>query len=540
MIKAKDNSVGKSTLLKLPLWALGCEPTLDKTWQNLDCKVILEFSIEGQLFEVHRYKDIIHFREIDGQFKKYTRITGAYSEMLAELLDFEMLLQKRNSLELETPPPAYYFLPFYTDQKKSWSNAWDSFENLGQYENWKGKIIKYHTGLLPHAYLKIEKEISKNRIEEEEINDQLEKLAIGSEIVNEFVPNSAAHLSEEEFRHTFQEIKSELSNLVEEEESIFEEISTNESERAFLKQQERLSEKIIEELDADYRYAVENLIEDTIQCPLCGDLHENSVVNRAGILTNKQQAEQQLAEVRINIKKIEGKIDQVRGKLHSIKEKISSIYIKYGINTKNASNLDELANIIESFAANSLKGKIQNECDQKAGKKLKVEEKIKELKKEQRELTTKELEEKIETSFKDHLTRLVRKLDAEGINLSEINSPLNYKAVVKEGGAAEGSRAILAYYLSIYFLIKEYGQETIAPLMIDTPNQQEQSKENYERIVDLILEDLSDDSQVILCAMDHPTLKRLEENSHVISLDEDQLLQKNMYDSLSRYFKSVH
>lgn len=34
LITANDNSVGKSTLLKLIFWGLGCEPELDTTWNS--------------------------------------------------------------------------------------------------------------------------------------------------------------------------------------------------------------------------------------------------------------------------------------------------------------------------------------------------------------------------------------------------------------------------------------------------------------------------------------------------------------------------
>ena len=47
LIKATDNSVGKSTLLKLLFWGLGCEPELDTTWNAQDCKTIFDFEIDS-------------------------------------------------------------------------------------------------------------------------------------------------------------------------------------------------------------------------------------------------------------------------------------------------------------------------------------------------------------------------------------------------------------------------------------------------------------------------------------------------------------
>jgi hypothetical protein len=55
LITADDNSVGKSTLAKLLLWTLGCEPDFDSSWKNTDCKCLVDFSINGANYKVLRY-----------------------------------------------------------------------------------------------------------------------------------------------------------------------------------------------------------------------------------------------------------------------------------------------------------------------------------------------------------------------------------------------------------------------------------------------------------------------------------------------------
>jgi len=105
------------------------------------------------------------------------------------------------------------------------------------------------------------------------------------------------------------------------------------------------------------------------------------------------------------------------------------------------------------------------------------------------------------------LTKYIKILDVEAINLSRINSPLDYNRVIKEGGAAEGVRGILAYYLTIFTMVEKFGSEVLSSLVIDTPNQQEQSHQNYEKIVNLLLNEFSDDTQVIMSAMENEHLK---------------------------------
>lgn len=130
LITAVDNSVGKSTLVKLLFWGVGCEPTLDTNWDTTDSKTIVEFNVDTNDYIVKRYKNQISLKINNEDFVDYEKITGEYSQKVAEILEFKALLPNRSSGLMETPPPAFYFLPFYIDQKRSWSKAWDNFEKL--------------------------------------------------------------------------------------------------------------------------------------------------------------------------------------------------------------------------------------------------------------------------------------------------------------------------------------------------------------------------------------------------------------------------
>jgi hypothetical protein len=49
------------------------------------------------------------------------------------------------------PPPAYAFAPFYLDQDKSWSSAWEPFRNMYLPRS-AATLADYHSGLKPNAY----------------------------------------------------------------------------------------------------------------------------------------------------------------------------------------------------------------------------------------------------------------------------------------------------------------------------------------------------------------------------------------------------
>lgn len=49
------NDTGKSHLLRMLYWTLGCEPAvIHPTWQNLNVKTLLQFTIDDDTFFAHR------------------------------------------------------------------------------------------------------------------------------------------------------------------------------------------------------------------------------------------------------------------------------------------------------------------------------------------------------------------------------------------------------------------------------------------------------------------------------------------------------
>ncbi|MEI8707345.1 hypothetical protein [Pseudoalteromonas sp. B62] len=118
LVTGSDNSVGKSTLVKNLFWALGCDPHFDKDWKSNDVKTILYFTVNKNKYIASRYADGIYFGSEGSPLNKYSKITGQFAEDFSKVVGFDLLLTNRNE-GIDCPPPAYYFLPFYIDQKKA-------------------------------------------------------------------------------------------------------------------------------------------------------------------------------------------------------------------------------------------------------------------------------------------------------------------------------------------------------------------------------------------------------------------------------------
>ncbi|QOR62034.1 hypothetical protein ACM66Z_00675 [Sulfurovum sp. ST-21] len=541
LITANDNSVGKSTLVKLLLWAMGCEPELDGTWKSLDCKVLLHFSINEINYSVLRDANLIYLKEGDKDFIKFTSISGDYSKVFSQLVDFKVLLPDRSEdTQLITPPPAYYFLPFYIDQKRSWAKAWDNFEKLTQLANWNPTVIKYHVGYLQAKHFEYEEEYHIEQKKIKEYMHEVEKIDYALEVVTSHTINAGnteVTLDSTVFEDMTQEIQKELLDLSNQQEDILNNLSNVMSDKAYLEHQKSLAEHLMKELDKDYVFSVENIDSDEVECPLCGVIHENSLVNRASILSDKEQANEQLITIDSKLKTVNNKIINLRKKSTDIKSKINEINAKYTV-TDESKQL-QLNEVIETFAYQSIDRNIK---ETKKEKLLDIEdckENQKSIKKDQSKLLPKERKDDINNAFMDLLKTYIKILDVEELSLAKVNTPLNYNPIIKEGGAAEGARGILAYYLAIYSLSDMYADEVISPLIIDTPNQQEQSHKNYENIMKLITTKIPSDKQVIMCAMENNILKEYEEQANIINLDKSKLLKKSKYTQIKTIFDEI-
>ena len=84
-------------------------------------------------------------------------------------------------------------------------------------------------------------------------------------------------------------------------------------------------------------------------------------------------------------------------------------------------------------------------------------------------------------------------------------------------------------------MVRKFGNEVESPLVIDTPNQQEQSNTNYDKIVNLLITEFTD-VQIIMSAMENEHLKPFADKAKVITLNKDKLFLKEKYDEVKKYF----
>lgn len=525
LILAKGkNSVGKSTVVKTIFWCLGCEPRLDDEWKELDCKAVLQFEVNGVPHWVARNGDRLFYSDNGTDFDFFSKVSGNFSKLISTVVNFNALLPNRKDEAIVTPPPAFYFLPFYIDQKHSWANAWDSFDRLGQFANWQKDIISYHVGITKKRYFDLTEDIYNKKQQQKKVKGEIERVDTAITVVKEFIPDIDTTLDVEELDQIKNELKEDILALHKEQELLFEELASLRAEKAYAQSQFEIANNAIAELLNDYEFSTD--LDDELLCPICGTTHDNSLVNRFSLLEDKDQAEQVLARIRGDLRKIDSSFKDKENELEQIRKKIQILNEKYYRELKNTKIT--LQNILDGAAAHSVKHKVEGYRQQKSEQLYDFEKEEKSLENDRKE-SIKINRDIVKSKFQELYPAYISKLGALGVNSSAIKSPDNYRKVAQSGGAAEGSRAMLAYYLTIYNLINLYSEEILSPLVIDTPNQHEQAAKHYKSIVGLVRDHTPTHSQIFLCGMDSPNLQPLKEEASVFFLETEHALLNSVH-----------
>lgn len=536
LITANDNSFGKSTLAKLLFWTLGCDPELDVTWRSFDVRCLIDFSVGNKTYQAGRYGNIMFLRRPNGEWEEFPKITGAYSEAIAEIVGFEALLPNRNdTTKLETPPPAFYFLPFYIDQQRSWSQAWGGFTNLDQYSKWHKSIIEYHTGYLLPEFFAFEEQIATQILEKKTAESEVRKIETAIEVVKTYVPQSSKTiaLSKGEFDALASEVSDDITKLQAKQEKLLGTIAEIQTERLYLQGQIDLARLASTELDKDYTFSVECIEGVSLLCPVCGTMHDNSSPSRASILADKDEADSQVIHLSQKILGLDKKLAKTQKQLEITCFEIESINKKYepfrATETAGTEASTAESSFLDCIASRAVQKHVQRTMETKTALIRTIKSKNRTLRAEQKKLLTKEERKDLNATFKNNLAAYVQELNAQGVNLAPVESPLDYKKIYGSGGAAESTRGLLAYYMSVIQQVHKAENEAFSAIVIDTPNQQEQADFNYERILKFLMDSMPSNAQLILCAMNREEINSYKSAAHVIELNEKKILRDTKY-----------
>jgi hypothetical protein len=523
-----DNQTGKSSLLKSIYWTFGTEPKkIHPKWKAADPISVVDFSIDDLDYTILRHKDIYAiFDDSRNMIGRFTKVTSELGPFLSELLNYKVKLNDKKN-EAVTPPPAYFFLPFYIDQDVSWKDNWNSFERLGQFDKWRDPIINYHTGIRPNEYYEIKALIDalSKQVGEIEAKNKVNKKVL-KRLIDQF--NSISiDIDIDVFRKEIDEMMHHYGLLSARGEVLKEKIIELSNHKIHTQQQIDITRRTISELKLDYKFSLE--LEDNIECPTCGQIHENSFTERFAIARDEDRCHELLLTLQKEMIELDEEIDreyEIFDENNEESEKIKEILEKKQEEVK-------LRDVIQNEGKKELRNILETEINTLTTEIVELEVAIKEYKEELKGLENKERTKAIKNEYLQNMHYFLDKLDVRTMTED------TYKAItstIKESGSGL-PRGLLAYYFSILKIMKKHSSATFCPIIIDSPNQQDQDAPNLARMINIILTEKPTDTQLILGLVE---LGDYEFDGEIIEMTEKySLLNKTDYDLYSAEVRSL-
>ncbi|SDH50419.1 hypothetical protein SAMN05216338_101012 [Bradyrhizobium sp. Rc2d] len=518
-----DNDTGKSCLIKSIYAAFGADSAkVNPTWKDAAVDTLVEFFVDGVPYSLLRSGSTFALFDGDGAaIWVGNNVTTGIGPQIAKLLDFGLTLADRKG-ELQVPPPAYLFLPFYVDQDVSWVENWSSFSNLMMFAGYRRDVANFHAGLRPNEYYQAKAlKASADKTKEE---FKIERRALDRASTRLRANRKRLHfdLSPDRFVDQIDALVVECQSLQSAQDKVQRSLSELNSRRSLLVEQSVIAENALADLSADYEF-LRRETEDEIICPTCGTVHSNDFANKFSLISDVDTCRAFLVDVRNDIGVVDAEIAAAKEQLGQFTASIERIN---GILDEQRGDL-KLRDLIEGESEKLMDETLvseQKEVDSQIGaQEMKSDEAAQVMK----SLDDKKRQGEIKSFYLRQMNSFVQELHVP--NLSEDN----YKAIdchIRETGS-DLPRGLLAYYYAFIHTMKRYSTSAFCPIVIDTPVQQDQDASNAARMIRFCLNEIPEGSQLILGTV---SLHGVKYDGHIVETEtKNRLLKTTLFDEVS-------
>ena len=528
LLVGKNHTV-KSTLVKNIFKTLGCE-TKGKSdrWDSLAISV-LRFDFNGVDYLAYRRANVFALKNESTGAVKVTTKYSEWSDMLAHLFDFHLMLPThQESLSQATPP--FLFLPFYFDQDGSWQKQWNSFEKLSQFSSWTKPLTSYVTGQRPNGYYVAKFEETKSKAEATKVAHELGIVQSALVRVKKALPRTTLRIDAGAFKQEIADLLRSSTQLNQEQESLrskaFEQASVKES----LSTQIAMAKDALRDLEGDLKYLTESKVEPTLLCPTCGTTHENGFPIRLELVDDAETLRKIIAEVESERQKVDEALAGIQGKLNRVRLKSHEIEKTLQIK-KGALRLQD---VVDSQSSEVVRSAFAKDMDSLKRQLTKHEEISADLKEKVSKFDLPERTKEINGFYAERIELFASELGVEDLREDVKKKP---DANITASGSAL-PRSLLAYQFAVLHTAKEKGDANLFPVVVDSPNQQGQDAEHLSQMMNFIVKRTPVGQQLILAVEESPA-GLVFEGSTIELTTPFGLLDASQYETVSDELKGL-
>ena len=521
------NHLGKSSIIKTLLWTFGAEGKFSDAWKKVKPTALLYFSLDGEDGVILR--DGSTFCIFDAQDKPvglFKRITSDLGPYLARRLRFGLRLTDTKG-DAAIPPPSFYFLPFYFDQDISWIKPWESFQGLQQMKNWKKDVADYHVGIKPNQYYDLGGQQAVLIQQRNSTSKELETFQkIRADILGNLEEISVT-IDLNDFQEEITEIIVECEKIQKTADSIRTNLVDLHNDRISIEAQIQMVSSSLQELGKDYEFLKNSA--DHIDCPLCHATYPSDFSDTFEVALDSDRCEELLIRLRQDLITIKERIHSESSKHAKHEEEIAKIKALLE-RRKEEVSLDDL---IERESKKRVTHTLKERNEILLQKLVGLETELKHIERRLKQLISKERKAEILKFYREairshHITL--------GLPLPEQDEIKTVYSMPSEGGSYQ-PRALLAYGFAILKTISRkfagVDAPVFAPIVIDSPIQQEQDEDHHVQILEFIKSNRPKDAQMIIGVVDTKGVK-LGDKTITLTNEQRSVLSQEAYGRLSQ------
>lgn len=319
------NGTGKSRITKNLFWVLGASPERHSvaSWDP-DTLAALEFSYKNDDYLVLRQGKRLGLFHVSGKLLFAADNMAAWESHIGPFFGYRLTLQRPNSTQFRQAGVDYLTLPFYLDQDGGWGASWNTYSNLGQFKNWKSPTFEAFVGLRPNAYFAAKqlRDEAKGRLSEKE--KELEAQRQAFKRVQDVLPKNAPSLDMGAFRVELAELGRKAVKFQQRQVDLRGRLMAMVNLRERLQTELLLSQAALNDLVGDLDY-LSGVPGNTLECPTCGVLHENSFHARIQLSQDAEAMSALVAELGKNLRDARENELKVRNELRIMERELSGL-----------------------------------------------------------------------------------------------------------------------------------------------------------------------------------------------------------------------
>lgn len=524
------NHHGKSCLIKSIYWTFGADPTVfDADWLKLDPIVMIEFTFNDDTFYLIRNQRNYFLNSSDGHL--LWRVTGATAlgNKLASLFSNHIYAIDKNNKESYSHP-VLLFLPFYIDQDRGWSSNDQTFKAVKMFRGARKTSLDYWLGIKGEDYYRLMQDRTKFDMEISAVKRRINELISLRRSTQNGVTYDTFNYDVSEFEQEINELLAICTELSKKEDQYKIQLADLFRKEGFVKATLDIANKTLLDMKRDFNVAASLYMKDeSIECPFCGTIHDNRFIERLSISLDEAQCQETIHSLKKDLNDIHEKIRALSGEINSLtieKTGIEKVLIEKKGNIA-------LVDIIKSQGKKLLREvfneNISNVIDEQKTMEQCLDEINKQLNSKRQEKRNREIKKIYNNLLERYMTDL--DISQSGIKFTGYYLPVNKKQ------GSYSPRLVLAYYMAIYGLINHVYPEGIMPLIIDSPNQQDQDSMHLHQMLQFIRTNAPDNTQVIIGTVDD---MGVEFPGAIVELtDKKRLLKEDEYGAALKIFEAL-